>query len=345
MVSILSIYLYTFAALAFQGTATSGGGGAFVQRDVTGKVQSALLIDIWEAQHIPFQWPNRVGTLHIKDETSESVDTLIASAITRLSKADPTLATQVRLDYEYVRSHVRVLPPGVRIQLPADLKLDYFPSGFPAEGMMRFNGLTVELDLDVEIFGSLISSRHMAGAWLHEAIYKTMRETTFRHDNSIYSRHLNACLLSEDEACLPTSFVQIPRDRWVFKCSGATVDYWVYPLSRKAPYYPQGYRVVFARFGQPFSTDVHQDILQNQIFFNPDDTIVAASSGRLVSPLEIYGFNPGTAVVELKLSAQGMLLSALTRTAISSLDIGMRYTNEGFDLLPYGSEAATCRPY
>jgi hypothetical protein len=326
-------------ANAWGGTATSGGGGAFVKRQPMGDgpVQAAMLVDIWEARNIPFDWPAGVGTIVIADESgAASPEESIASALSRLANVDAALARQVESDYHYIREHVNILPKGILIQLPDDLRVDYFPKGFPPEGMMRFNGLTGLLDVNDEIFAHLISPQHVAGAWLHEALYKTLRESAYMHRDSIAVRHLNACLLSTEESCLPRKPAMLPKDRWVYECRGEVADYWVYPLSKQPPYDTSGYRLVYSRFNEILHGEVMQEA--QQVLFNPDGTMQTATTGNLRGPLAKYGYGPGTAVVELKLNGRGEFLGAVTRSAHSSLQGGR-------DLLPNGAETPNCRPY
>jgi hypothetical protein len=345
---VLKTWLLSLAfAHAMTGTATSGGGGAFVKRSADGNhaVESALLIDLWEAGHISFAWPKKPGTIDIQENTSSSAEELIGQWLTRLSTVDPALAAQVQDDYLYVRAHVNPLSAGTMLTLPDDLKLAYYPADYPPEGMMHFNGdssglKSVDpgtsgwLDINMDIFDHLASPLHVAAAWMHEALYKTMRESTFAHANSIMSRHLNACLFSADADCLAAKRIELPKDRWVFQCHTDTSDFWVYPISPVAPYDLKGYRVEFSRVAQVLPSEVFQEV--HQIIFNRDGSKLGASGGPLQSVLLSYNYSPASAVVELSLNSSGELRGSTLRTLRSSL-------RGGFNLLPNGSETANCQ--
>lgn len=338
MIQILLLMILSLGATtssARTGTATSGGGGAFVQRESNPArtVTSALLIDLWEAKFIDYDWPEGIGTLKLlANSDALTVEGWIEQSLNRLGEVDPQFADQVRKDYEFVRTHVRALPAGIRLQLPADLKLDYYPQGYTPEGMMLFNGATHRLDVDEEIFSHLSDAQNTAAAWLHEAIYKTLRESVFAHQTSVLTRHLNACLLSATSDCLSPRSFELPTDRPVYFCQNFDLKYYLYPLTNTG--WSQGYRVSFTRFSQPLSGDVHQDILT--MLPNADGSISGATSGRLVNPLNAYGYSPGLAVIELTLSPAGELLQVVTRLAKTTLEGGK-------NLLTNGATAMDCK--
>jgi hypothetical protein len=317
------------------GTGTSGGGGAFVKRDATGHVEESLLIDIWESANIPFAWPSRTGTINIPDRR-DKVEDIFGAWFTRLGQIDPAFAAQVQTDYIYINQHINRLPPGILIVLPPDLQVDYYPQGYPPEGMMRFhseNGQPGQLDVNQEIFDHLTSPLHTAGAWMHEAIYKTLRESTYAHTTSVMSRHLNACLLSTDADCLSPRALEFPKDRWHRHCQTATSDLWINPMSPVAPYYLKGFRIQFSRLGNALPSVVSQ--VAQVAISNPDGSYLLASSGAVDSAFATYNYSPATAVVEIALGVKGDIQSVILRSARSSL-------NGGLDLLPNGSEIANC---
>jgi hypothetical protein len=305
------------------GTATSGGGGAFVWRDAENNVVKSELIDLWEAENIAFNWPNGVGTIVIPllSKGSAKTDDLINDAITRLAQYDSVLAAQVRSDYAYISQHVNDLPPTIEIELPDDLKVAYFPEGGPPEGMMRYNGITGLLDVDVSIFSKLVTVTDIAASYMHEAVYKTMRESIYAHKDSIASRHLNSCLFSSSTTCLPQPMMQIPTDRWAYECVTGDLDFIVYPNSNQAPYFPAGYRIEFKKFGEPIPFDTYQEI--PEVVFAEDGTMVAQSSGTLHGPLDIYDYGPGFANIQLQLDTKGNFVGLNSVQATSAVRGGV----------------------
>jgi hypothetical protein len=118
------------------------------------------------------------------------------------------------------------LSPDVSLALPSDLQTEYFPTGCPPGGMMRFNGYT--LDVMGNVFSKLSTYTDTAAAYLHEALYKIFRDT-HQVTTSIEVRRLVACLFSDP--CVDQMMVSIPTDRPVFKCHNDedSIDGYVYP--------------------------------------------------------------------------------------------------------------------
>jgi len=166
---VLGVLGYGLCALA--GSATSGGGGAYVCRDGSGQIKSAQLVDLWESQNIPFEWSSAgATTIDVSLDNQTSVDQQITKAMGRLARLDSGLATQVGIDLKAIQGAVRPLPDGVSLTIPNDLKVDYFPTGCPPERNDEIQQLDVRLGCPRDIFSKLATKTDVAAAFMHEAI-------------------------------------------------------------------------------------------------------------------------------------------------------------------------------
>ena len=206
------------AALAETGGVSSGGGGAFVCK-VGGKIQSAELLELWDArenrgQNIPY--------------TNEAVDLQIQRALTKLSSIDPAFAVQVTYDLEYVRAHRVDLPITRDIDKPVDAMNAYTKPNCPLQGMMYFDGETdpPSLSIKAEIFSKLLNRTNIAAAWMHEALYKSLRAMS--GGTAIDSRgaqRLNACLFSTSTCVQPTKIAESDKS---YLCSTNATKFILY---------------------------------------------------------------------------------------------------------------------
>jgi hypothetical protein len=214
------------------GTATSGGGGAYVCRDAQGNVTSVKFVDIWEAENIPWTWDPvgvGVGTLRFDRNANLTQDEHLARAIEKLSPVDFLLAEELKKTIDQMRNSVNYLPESIDVILPPDLDVAYAPRGCPPEGIMRYNGDTKLLDVKKEYFDRISSELEWAAIWLHESIYKIFREKA-EHEQSLLSRRLTACLLSSS-ACLGsftnTNAIESRYIKVVYECKNEHADYYL----------------------------------------------------------------------------------------------------------------------
>jgi len=223
----LCVFLFTGLSTVKAGPITSSGGGAFVCRDSSGQILSSRMVDLWESEHTPFRWPNRsgAGVIPITYTNDTSPEEQFNAALAKLSALDGDLADQVRIEQNNIFSQKNVLPDAISIALPDDLKLGYYPTGCPAEGMMLYNGESGLLDIKNDIFQELVTNTDIAAAWMHEALYKVKRETELRGDaksyveNSKKLRRLVACIFSTDPLCLAPRVASFEGDSDFFKFS------------------------------------------------------------------------------------------------------------------------------
>lgn len=190
------------------GTVTSGGGGAYVCRDRQGNITSSHLVDLWEAANIPSKW-NWPLEERLSEQTAfvinpilkneESAQVQFEKALAKVAVVDFDLAESIRKMKEEIFGNTNKLPERISISVPEDLKTGYFPTGCPVEGMMYYNGDTKRLDLKPEIFAALSTQTDIAAAWMHESIYKVMRDANpFAYSkDSKPARLFTGCIFSD----------------------------------------------------------------------------------------------------------------------------------------------------
>lgn len=215
MFSVIS----TFAA---DGTKDGGGGGAYVCRNADGAILKSMLADLWEAEKTPFRWPNHKGKLHVS-KSNEDAKQQFQKALSKLASADPKFAAMVGSEMEKIWAGLEIMPEDVSIAVPDDLKVGYFPTGCAPEGMMFYNDEADKLHIREDIFQKLETQTDVAAAWMHEAVYKILREKAL-HQTSKYARRLVACLFSANTDCLAAKQAEIPTDRVAYQCTGETFE-------------------------------------------------------------------------------------------------------------------------
>ena len=291
------IILLPLTALA-EGGINGGGGGAYVCRNPKGKILESRLVDLWEAENTPFQWPHKTGKLHITYTNKVSAEEQFSAAMKKLATADASLAKEVEEEKNAIFANKNSLDPSISISLPDDLKAGYFPSGCPAEGMMFFNGDSNQLDIKDEIFDKLKTKTDIAAAWAHEAIYKIFREKA-NHTTSRLTRRLVACLFSDDLECVKkNAIVQIPSDRFNINCHvGANIVATIFPVDPIKQFDLTARQIPMRAV---FSSPIFQkDGIAPQVNFNLknfDTGYMGVENVDLkqTGPLAIYGYLPIT---------------------------------------------------
>ncbi len=262
------------------GTKDGGGGGVYLCRDSAGQVQKALLADLWEATETPFRWPHKRGAI-LLNRTQEAAQIQYARALAKLASADPVLAAEVEKERKAIWGNVNFLREEMMISVPDDLKVGYYPRGCPVEGLMYYNNESDQLDLKLDLFGKLETATDVAAAWMHEALYKILRDQGY-HDTSKYARRLNACLFSQDPDCLAEK-VEIPTDRVRYECSdGTSTVVTIYPekkITSPDKLKERGLRLIIAVLRSPLkltftptlSHEVYYDSLSKKWSVGPSD--------------------------------------------------------------------------
>lgn len=220
------LLLFTLATLPCSWAGGDSGGGrggsVFVGPGNHGR-PVARMADLVEAELAPFRWPHATqdGTIRVKRTNNQTAETQFENAIKRLRKADPYFANLVEEAKESIFAKRNPLKAGTEIQ-PDDSGAMYTPKGMELKGMMLVNPDTGNIDVREDLFSVLETQTDVAAAWMHEAIYKVLRE---RGDvkTSRTTRRLVGCLFAEgkDRACLATNTYPVPQAALTYEC---TVD-------------------------------------------------------------------------------------------------------------------------
>lgn len=200
-----AIYLFCTIGLclnAFAGNGTSGGGGAFVCRDLNNNITSTYLLDLWEAEKI-----NNREILF----SNESPEDQIKNAIDKLNKVDSYLAAETAQQVELIFNSARNLPDDITLPAPTDANSRYQKKNCPLEGMMFYDGDLDQLQVVPSVFSKLASNTDIAAAKLHEALYYVFRNNLILNvqsqiSTSIPIRNLIGCLFSKSEDCLISKY-------------------------------------------------------------------------------------------------------------------------------------------
>ncbi len=214
---LLSLGLFISASPVRAGAVDGGGGGAYVCRNADGSIRSARMADLWESENTPYLWPHKRGKLSIAYSNTVSAEAQFHKAIEKIARLDPYIAARVRAERDKLFREKNSLPDSISIALPDDLKLGYFPTGCPAEGIMFYNGFSEQLDVREDLFAALATQTDIAAAWAHETLYKMAREWMYETDSK-GTRRLVACLLSDEEGCFRAWYRPFPQDTITFRC-------------------------------------------------------------------------------------------------------------------------------
>ncbi|MBA2404814.1 MAG: hypothetical protein H0V66_08590 [Bdellovibrionales bacterium] len=230
------------------GSGSSGGGGAYVCRS-NGEITKSHLVDLWESENIDFPWPQLRKTKLNINYTASSWKTILNGALKNLDQIDPNLSNQVRIEIKEIIANIYLLPADVSITVPSDLLTNYFPRGCAPEGMMYYENDFQRVNINKEIFDKLATQTDIAASYLHEAIYKVLRDSKHKHFNSKGTRRLVACLFDKD--CYSAKF-SYPKDRIVYFCESESFEGYAYPI--KATHSPlaikdQVWRLAITRAG------------------------------------------------------------------------------------------------
>ncbi|MGE3260723.1 MAG: hypothetical protein AB7K68_02980 [Bacteriovoracia bacterium] len=215
MALLLVLALFGAQSANAEGTAGSGGGGAFVCRDGQREIQSAELVDLWEANHVYGE-----QVVYSQDSYLEQ----ITKAMGRLHMVHGAFAEQVQKNLEIVLQNMISLQSGVSLTPPRDALPAFQKPGCPLEGMMQFDDRTNKLYVDATVYSRLSTPTDKAAAMMHEAIYKTLRDLPGQTD-SIATRKLVGKLFGNQpiqraEDVLPALGVR--------RCTNAKLDFFLF---------------------------------------------------------------------------------------------------------------------
>ena len=117
-----------------------------------------------------------------------------------------------------VQGHQVQASPNLEILPPSDAKNKFVKVGCPLEGMMFYDDSRKKLVIKPDIFNAQPSKTERAASYVHESIYKALRDGYSVSDSRL-ARQITGCLFTNSpEACLNLKKVELPAKARVFKC-------------------------------------------------------------------------------------------------------------------------------
>lgn len=195
MKKVILLVAILIAGLALAGERDTHGGGAIVCRSSEGNViQSVELLDLWEGRTFSqYQYPNYTG----------DVDSQLKQIFRQMSMyVDFTFLLKLKAYTSKIKNEATYIDnPEIAINPPSDAKNDFIKKGCKLEGFGIFKdepGQFGKLWVDKSLYQSIDSALPnflIAALFIHEAIYKIMRDETSVM-NSVLTRKITANLLS-----------------------------------------------------------------------------------------------------------------------------------------------------
>lgn len=171
------------------GSEASGGGGAIVCRDSSGKITSAEMLDIFEGK---IRFGHRVDPLQLPNRTADDIiDETLKAVFGETSSQKKLLIRLMK-----VRANIEMLPSGVAIHTSADLGKEYavlIKAGCHLETVGYY-----ESDGPIKVVPDILNAldaQNQAAFYLHEAIYSIYREFAGDMD-SARARQITSLLLT-----------------------------------------------------------------------------------------------------------------------------------------------------
>lgn len=216
-VCISVVALFHFHAAAVGGD-MSGGGGAFVCNNPDGTM-SAHLLDLWEAEVLP-GFKDLVEVQY----SNEEIGVQLNRAVTRLHAVDQRFYDDVAAELQFLRNtqNHAMLGDEIEIDAPTDTGHHFSKPGCPLKGLAFYDDTQKKLAIKASYYQALKSETDRAALWLHEAVYKVLRERD-KQTTSVDSRRFVACLLSQTPCWESAPIVsRLPMSSTVYKCVGET---------------------------------------------------------------------------------------------------------------------------
>jgi hypothetical protein len=164
-------------------------------------------LDLFEAQ---LKGPGDLGLTILTSH--DDVETQIQNIFKRLNPKS-NLYTRIIETYKKVRQATPIpVPAGLDLAWPSDEKNKYAPSGCAAKGIILYHDATQSnepdtKDIDINSLQGLPNTQQ-AAAWVHETVYKFLRETQHAGD-SVRARQIVGYLFSDlDDENLNTELEQ-----------------------------------------------------------------------------------------------------------------------------------------
>lgn len=194
----------------FGGESSGGGGGFYCATN-----NQTEVLDLWEGQAVYGFNINR---------SDEEVVTQIKSALDKLKVIIPLLHDDVKEIIFGLKETAEILPAGTTLAFPHDALPDYTKEGCNLIGLMFYDSFKEAVMYEESSIQKLQSKTDEAALWVHEAIYKVLRDK-FKEANSRATRRLVGCLFSDN--CgekLKTTEQIISGKKQVYQCTNATID-------------------------------------------------------------------------------------------------------------------------
>lgn len=237
LILVSLLLLSTPFAHADDGGINGGGGGAYVCRNADGSVRSAKWIDLWETEH---NFARKRKPIYVR-RSNRDPELQFADAVKKLRLYDPEMADAVVEAKAYIFDNKdsdhrpRDLLEDEAINLPEDLKTEFYPTGCPPTGVLLYHDFNDYLSRDSQIFDKLETKTDVAAAWMHEALYKIARRAGMKSSRNV--RRIVGCLFAErTDVCWPREQPLPANDpmskpKLAFHCLGDGVDLLVHPYT------------------------------------------------------------------------------------------------------------------
>ncbi|MES2856180.1 MAG: hypothetical protein V4692_09965, partial [Bdellovibrionota bacterium] len=149
------------------------------------------LLDLWEAEagFGPF-YLHPIDVVYSEDP----VDQQIERAMKRLTGVLPKFGRAVEEALVHVRKNVSPVPKGSYVLVSDDTRVRFLPLGCALVGYGQYSDIEDNLIIDLTV-GESVTVTDEAALWVHEAVYKVLRDTKDEPD-SYNTRRIVALMFS-----------------------------------------------------------------------------------------------------------------------------------------------------
>jgi hypothetical protein len=217
--SLLTVCLGFFWALPASAGQESHGGGALICLQKGGTFDADLL-DLREA----------LATGHEIPRSAEPVESQIRAALNKLEAVEPRFAQSAWNAYFELQGSVKQPDAGMALAPPIDAMIRQIPRGCFFAGVAIYRAKEKTLDLDPVVYAQL-DATGQAALWVHEAIYKVLRDQRGATDSRA-ARRLTGRLFStaplEGWESLPKPGLEHSVEIPLFEREAGFADGWVF---------------------------------------------------------------------------------------------------------------------
>jgi hypothetical protein len=173
--SFIFLTICLFSLLSLAGHEHGNGGGAIVCRDTQNQILSVELLDLWEAR--------KLGKPLILGENLPTSE-LLSWAARQISQNNPLLGARVRNAIYANQEILTPIPTGTQLVPPIDTLHWMMEVGCRLESVAQYMSFPEghQLFIDTSLFKKM-PPLDQAALWLHEAIYKVLRENDQDQDS------------------------------------------------------------------------------------------------------------------------------------------------------------------